>query len=146
MNKKIQIFIILVFTLLAYANIFRNTFVIDDQYYKSGPLGVGSVGQLLLCANLNHNPVYRQSVASYIHCIIRHGGPIHWYHHSLAVHLISTMLVYLICRSCPRLLLLGLLFGLHPIHAKSITYIAQYEANSLFLASCTYLLNKSFYR
>ena len=154
MNKNMQILIILVFTFIAYTNIFRNNFVIDDQYFiKEWPLtrSWNTVGQLLAGANPESQPGVYRPIRSLLYVLYYQAwgtNPIGYHIHSLMVQLISVILVYRICRKLlPKAAFTaGLLFGLHPIHTESITYIAasmEITGAVFFLASFyTYLLNK----
>ncbi len=140
MSKKLQIFIIVLVTVLAYANIFGNGFVIDDQYFiKEWELtrSWGSVGQLLAGANPESQPgVYRpiRSLLYLFYYQLWGTNPFFYHLHSLLVHLAATVLVYGVIREIGGMggirgkqwmgLIGGLLFGLHPVHTESITYIA----------------------
>ena len=132
MSKKIQILIITLLTFLAYANIFGNGLVIDDRYFiREWPLtrSWGSIGQLLVGVNPNSQPGVYRPIRSLLYLFYYQawGTSLVGYHlHSLAVHLSTTVLVYLIImKISPKAAFAsGLLFALHPIHTESITYIA----------------------
>ncbi|MEK9143407.1 MAG: glucosyltransferase domain-containing protein, partial [Patescibacteria group bacterium] len=150
MSKAWQIGIIILVTTVAYLNIFGNGFVIDDQYFiKEWELtrSWGSVGQLLAGANPESQPgVYRpiRSLLYLVYYQLWGTNPFFYHLHSLLVHLAATVLVFLIVdqlsfprkresreektgspiRSGMTAFIAALLFGLHPIHTESITYIA----------------------
>ena len=135
-----HILIILLVTTIAYANIFGNGFVIDDQYFiKEWELtrSWGSVGQLLAGANPeSQSGVYRpvRSLLYLVYYQLWGTNPFFYHLHSLLVHLIVTVLVFLIVDYLSHLgylgnlknigLISGLLFGLHSVHTESITYVA----------------------
>ncbi len=140
MTRTIQIFIITILTILAYTNIFWNGFVIDDQYFikdrntdPPSQLGV-------------FRPI-RSLLYSFYFQIWGTENPTGYHFHSLAVHLLSAILVYLICTKVfPKAALTtGVLFTLHPIHTESITYIAasMEMVGVLFMLLSFYLYLKS---
>src|SRR3989344_1823309 len=140
-SQKNQIFIIIALTLLSYSTIFANQLVIDDFDFI---VNWESSHQLNLINLITgdqpggHEGVYRplRSLLYGVYYQIFGTNPLGYHLHSLLVHLISTILVYLIIQSLVKTLrlqsllshylpfLTSLLFGLHPIHTEAITYIA----------------------
>jgi len=159
MTKFWQLFLIIIVVLTAYGNIFTNQFVIDDRYFIqewSLTRNFTNVGKLLAGVNPESQPgVYRplRSLLYLAYYNLWGANPIGYHLHSLLVHLTSTILVYFIVKSLiPNSYWLpftaSLLFGLHPIHTESITYIAasmEMTGVVFFLATFfTYLKNKRF--
>ncbi|MBI5613574.1 hypothetical protein HY947_01500 [Candidatus Gottesmanbacteria bacterium] len=160
----VQILFIMLVAVLAYANIFGNGFVIDDQYFiKEWSLtrNWSNAGQMILGANPPSQPgVYRpvRSLLYLLYFQLFGTHPIGYHLHSLAVHLLSTFFVYFIIKKLIGYWSLdignfinapfvgALMFGLHPIHTESITYIAasmEMTGAVFFFASFyTYLHNK----
>ena len=133
----VQIVLIVLLTTLAYVNIFKNTLVIDDQYFIQEwqvTRSWSNAGQMILGANPDSQQgVYRpiRSLLYLVYYQVWGTNPIGYHLHSLAIHLASTVLVFFILRHLSTLSHLrdlgfpgALLFGLHPIHTESITYIA----------------------
>ena len=160
MTKFWQLVLIIIIVLTAYSNIFDNQLIIDDQYFiQEWPLtrSWSNVGQLLAGANPESQPgVYRpiRSLLYLIYYQLWGANPTGYHLHSLLVHLASTMLVYGVIREIRVIgekrkkiaFVAALLFGLHPIHTESITYIAasmEMTGVVFFLAAFyTYLKNK----
>lgn len=135
MTKFWQLVLIIVIVLTAYSNIFDNQLIIDDQYFiQEWPLtrSFTNIGTLLTGANPESQPgVYRpiRSILYLVYYQLWGTNSIGYHFHSLFVHLISTILVYFIVKSLISNsswlpFTASLLFGLHPIHTESITYIA----------------------
>ncbi len=141
-QKKYQIAIIIVLTLLAYSNIFQNKLLLDDNSFISEWEQIRHFSSLpdLLTGNVPpvHQGVYRpiRSILYLIYYQLFGTNPLGYHLHSILVHLISTILVYFIILFLVKTLklksllsyylpfLTSLFFGLHPIHTEAITYIA----------------------
>ncbi|MDD5110770.1 MAG: tetratricopeptide repeat protein [Patescibacteria group bacterium] len=132
-DKRIQLAIIVVLTLLAYSNIFRNGFVWDDKDFIQQWPAIQSWSNLpqLLQGELpgRHGGVFRpvRSVM-YVAAYSLFQQDVFGYHvHSLIVHLLAIVLIYLITAKITKKSLLAfftaLLFGLHPVHTEAVTYI-----------------------
>jgi len=135
LKKHRQLIVIILATTAVYLTVFGNQFVIDDQYFiKDWPLtrSWSNAGQLLSGVNPESQPgVYRpiRSLLYLAYYQLWGTNPIGYHLHSLLVHLASTILIYFIIKALIKNSSLlpftaGLLFGLHPIHTESITYIA----------------------
>ncbi len=154
-NRWFQISIILLATTIAYINIFGNGFVIDDRYFIeewSLTRSWANVGQLLAGAHPESQPgVYRpiRSLLYLVYYQLWGTNPTGYHLHSLLVHLLATTLVFGVIREIGGMggirekknniaAVAALLFGLHPIHTESITYIAasmEMTGAVFFLAS-----------
>ncbi len=167
-DKRIQLLIIVILTILAYSNIFFNGTAIDDSTFLNwqGTHDISNLGNLL-AGQLppGQEGVYRP-VRSVLYLIYYYvwGTNVFGYHlHGLLVHLICTVLVFLIIQKIVAVIpakagiqnlktgsrvmvrmtsprepgmtkeknygdllpfVVALLFGLHPIHTESITYIS----------------------
>lgn len=133
-QTKIQLLIIVVCTFLAYSNIFGNGFMIDDKtFIVDWPL-VKKVEFLpnLLSGEVPeiHKGVYRpiRSTLYLIYQQVWGENPVGYHLHSIIVHLLATILVYFLILELIKkrwVAFLGsLMFGLHPVHTESITYIS----------------------
>ena len=134
-SQKTQLLIIIVLTLLAYANILRNEFVIDDKTFildwqtKNSFSNLG----LLLKGNLpsGHEGVWRplRSVLYAFDWKIFGASPFGYHLQSIFIHLGATVLIYFITFELTKkrmvAFLAGIFFGLHPIHTETISYIAS---------------------
>jgi len=135
-NQWIQLALILLATTVVYTNMLGNGFVIDDQYFiKNWNLtrSWSNVGKLLFGANPESQPGVYRPIRGVLYLVYYHlfgVNPTGYHLHSLLVHLSATMLVYAITfrfinsKSPKTPMVAALLFGLHPIHTESITYIA----------------------
>lgn len=141
-KEKIQIFLIVFITFLAYCVSFQNDFVLDDfdfivnwQQTRS----FTNIFHLLLgSVPVGHEGVYRP-LRSIFYLLSFQLGQLHllWYHfQAIAVHITCTLFVYLIISEMVKINLFkkilgkeyipflgALLFGLHPVHVEEITYI-----------------------
>lgn len=151
-NTLLQIALITVAGILAFSNIFDNEFLIDDktfiseweasQKFEIVKLVKGDVPGV-------HEGVYRpiRSILYSVYYQIWQDNPFGYHLHSLVVHLISTLFVYLVVTKILKNSFAGfiaaLLFGLHPIHTESITYIAasmEMTGAAFFFASFYFYL------
>ena len=130
MRKRWQFFVLLSLTALAYINIFFNGPAIDDKIFL-GKYCPSVVEAFQGVVPKGHEGVYRpmRGVIYSAYCKIWGGNAWGYHLHSLVVHLLATGLVYLIISNFKFQILnlpfiTALLFGLHPIHTESITYIA----------------------
>ncbi|OGE30355.1 hypothetical protein A2631_01105 [Candidatus Daviesbacteria bacterium RIFCSPHIGHO2_01_FULL_44_29] len=139
-QKKYQLLLVAILTVLGYINILPNQLVLDDTSFITDWEQIRSFKNLpdLLTGNVPqiHQGIYRpiRSVLYLIYYSLWGTNPFGYHLHSLAVHLVSTLLVYLIVKKLVEAgkitnsslipFLTALLFGLHPIHTESITYIA----------------------
>lgn len=146
-----QIGLILILTVAAYSNIFHNGFVGDDLDFivnwelirqwraipelLKGAVPYGNEGVFRPIRGLAYLIMYQFFGAN----------PLPYHFFSLAVHLASTGLVYLITRKITKkwwvALATGLLFGLHPVHTESITWITgSFDAlGFMFMLAAFYL-------
>lgn len=145
-NKtKNQIFLIIILTVFVFSNIFKNGFVIDDTAFvlgwetKNSLLNIGQFFQGDV--PIGHEGVYRpvRSIFYALYYQLFGTNPFIYHLHALAVHLSSTILIYLITRlivldsknlKSDRIssfipFSVALLFGMHPIHTETITYISS---------------------
>ena len=101
-TRKIQIIIIVVLTVLAYSNIFKNQFVWDDQFFIQEWKEIRDWKNFPLMLKGAQPPRYKGafrpglSVNHLVFYQIFGTNPIGWHLQSLIVHLICTILVYLI--------------------------------------------------
>lgn len=133
-NSKLQILLITFLTLLAFSDILQNGFLIDDEMFIKDWSQAHSLSNLpdLLQGNVPdiHKGVYRpiRSVLYAVYWQLWGANPVGYHLHSIAVHLVVTLLVFLIIRRILRSEIAafagGLLFGLHPVHTEAITYIS----------------------
>ncbi len=137
--KQHQLIFIIISTFFAYVNIFQNDFVIDDQGLILDWPTIRNFNNLpaLLLGELppNFQGKYRP-LRSVLHLIYYHifgDNPFGYHLHSLVVHIISTIIIFFIIKEIFERLqkrtsitpfAASLLFGLHPIHVESITYIS----------------------
>ena len=132
-DKRIQLAIVVALTFLAYFNIFRNEFVWDDKDFIQQWPAIQSWSNVpqLLQGELpgRHGGVFRpvRSII-YVAAYSMLQQNVFGYHVlSLMVHLLATVLVYLITVKITKKSLLAfftaLLFGLQPVHTEAVTYI-----------------------
>lgn len=157
-QKRFQLIIIVLLTTLAYVNIFRNEFVIDDKSFILNWQTKDSLANLsaLFLGDVppGHEGVYRpvRSILYALDWKLFGANPFGYHLQSLLIHLGATVLVFLITEklvhgsrftvdskskksvnselSAKRTVnylpfVTALLFGLHPIHTETITYIAS---------------------
>ncbi len=133
-NRKILLAIIFVTTILSYSNILTNGFAWDDpDFYKNWPVlyNVSNIGSLLTGeVPVQHEGVYRPIRSVLQLLLFQTFGPENatGYHAiSLLIHLAGTLAVFLILEKLTGVRLIAfigaLLFGVHPIHTESITYL-----------------------
>ena len=151
-----QLLLVTFVTLIAYLGIFRNQFVIDDHVFI-GPYHPNFAQSFMGSVPPGHEGVYRP-LRGILYTLYHHlwGTNIYLYHlHSLLIHLISTFLVYFIVKKIAinwqlttkyLPFITAMLFGLHPVHTETITYITS-SMDSLglvfyLLAFYLYLNNK----
>ena len=156
-RKRNQLLFIGVLTVLAYINIFPNQFLLDDETFIVNWPQIRSIENLpdLLRGGVpvGHEGVYRpvRSVLYAIYYPILGTNPFGYHLHGVVVNVLSTLLVYLILEMILKkrnLAFVGsILFGLHPVHTESITYISasmEMTGAVFFLASFyLYLLRKT---
>ena len=125
-NSIKHVAVIIFLAILAYSNIFGNKLVVDDHifvgtYHPSIPEAFTGV------VPLGHEGVYRPIRGLFY--TLYGSNPVIYHLNSLLVHVLSTVLVYLIISHITRLrrmgLITGILFALHPVHTETITYIAS---------------------
>ena len=134
---KKQLLIIIFATVLAYLNIFNNQFAVDDHIFV-GKYNPNVIQAFTGAVPLGHEGIYRpiRGIFYTIYNQFWGANPIGYHINSLAVHLASTILIFLIVRILIKNLipiksgkylpfLAALLFGLHPIHTETITYMAS---------------------
>lgn len=127
-----KIILIILVTVLSYANILNNQFVIDDKTFivnwqtkNNFDLAAFFKGDV----PMGHEGVYRpiRSMIYSLYWPIFNAYPFGYHLHSILIHLFSTVLIYLILiRLFPKLAFwTALLFGVHPIHTETISYISS---------------------
>lgn len=149
-QTKVQILIIVILTLLSYSNIFQNEFVIDDKTFVTWAQ-TKSLGNIFSILGgdvpIGHEGVYRP-IRGVIYVLYANifGLTAFIYHlHGIVLHFVCTLLIYLIASKISKNYLIGfgtgLIFGVHPIHTETITYIAaSMEATGLaFMLGSFYL-------
>lgn len=146
-NQKIQLLLILIITSLTYINIFQNGFVWDDNEFILEWDDIKSFDIVHFfkgATPAGHPGVYRPMRSVFYSLGYKLWGLSLAGNHALSVitHLICTMLVYLIANEIAKnkftAFLCSLLFGIHPVHTESITYMtASFDTIGvvLFLAS-----------
>lgn len=133
-NRKIAIGVIILLTLLAYANIFQNDFALDDySFIVRWPL-IKDIKNFPLFFTSQNQPWGEEGIYSpvrtlifFIHYHLWGLNPVGYHVGSMALHLIVTALVYfitlLIAKNNTVAFLSSLFFGLHPVHTEAITFI-----------------------
>ncbi|MFA5932497.1 MAG: tetratricopeptide repeat protein [Microgenomates group bacterium] len=150
-QKKNQLLIIVILTFLAYVNIFQNGFMIDDKTFIVDWPQVKNVENLpdLLKGEVPeiHKGVYRpiRSTLYLVYQQIFGENPVGYHIHSIIVHLLATILVYFLVMELIKkkyvAFLTSLMFGLHPVHTESITYIsASMEMSGVVFFLASFLL------
>lgn len=163
-GRKLQIAIIILATVFAYSNIFNNQFIGDDQIFFVEwqlPKDIKNIPLLLTAQSTPSGHAeggYRPARAiMFVLANALWGTNLTGYHlFSILVHLINTVLVYLIVGRLGKLGKLGglipfaaaLLFGVHPIHTEAVTQmIASFDTFGIvfFLASFYFYLRKKYF-
>jgi len=131
-QEHIYLFIIVIIAIVAYINIFQNSFVWDDKDFIIDWNTKNSLSNLptLLKGEVpeKHIGVFRpiRSVLYAFSYKLWGLNPIGYHLQSLFIHVICTILVYLITVQLTTKgigFISALLFGAHPIHTESITFI-----------------------
>lgn len=138
--KKVQICILIIFTILTYINILQNGFAWDDQDFFLDWPQIKNTGELpaylslpyLLAGDLppNHQGVYRPIRSAYYLASYTIWGE-HAFGYHLQAIIIFTLIVILIYavtelitkKKAPSFMA-ALLFTAHPIHTEAVTYTA----------------------
>lgn len=154
-SKKIHLIIIILITSLVYLNTFQNQFVWDDKDFILGWEETRTLKNMPIflkgAVPLGHEGVHRPLRGVYYALSYQLWGtnPVGYHFQALLVHLICTILVYLITLQITKKSIIAfmtsLLFGIHPIHTNAITFVtSSFDQIGivLFLASC-YLYLKS---
>jgi len=133
-SNWLHVVIVLIITLLTFINIYQNNIVWDDHDFIERwdtPKDAKNIGRLLAGDTPDgHQGVYRPlRGVLYIFYNWLFGENAAGYHTlALFVHLSCTLLIYLIAKKLSSnhwlALMASALFGVHPIHTESITYIA----------------------
>lgn len=160
-KQKLHILIIITLTFLAYSNIFQNEFVGDDEFFIIKwdiPKDFRNLPRMFTYESVpkGHEGVYRPFKAVFLTIAHYLQGENLWLYHldSVLIHLVNTIVIYLIIRLISKKLLpkkrqslfsfiVALLFGLHPIHTEAITQItASFDTLgiSFFLGSFYFYL------
>lgn len=132
-----QLIVLILLTTIAYLNIFNNQLVVDDHIFV-GKYHPNVIEAFSGAVPPGHEGVYRpiRGIFYTIYNQFWGANPIGYHINSLAVHLASTILIFLIVRILIKNFIpnksrsnfpfiTALLFGLHPIHTETITYIAS---------------------
>lgn len=155
-NTKLQLFIIIFLTFLAYSNIFQNDFVGDDFVFIvnwQDAHNLSFIPQLFTGATAYDTKVGYRPVRSTILTIIYQFSGLNPYgYHLFAIieHLTITALVFGIVKLITKSKLLSfvssLLFGLHPIHTEAVTEMITSldSAGFLFFFASIYTYLKSY--
>lgn len=140
-NARVRLLVtaILIVCALAYAETLRYGFVFDDrEQILQNPL-VQSWGKIpRLFTHHVWADVYPDSVQNYyrpifllwllIHYKLFGENPLGWHLTAVALHLLVTLLVYLLARRVVKdtmaAVIAALIFGLHPIHIESVAWIS----------------------
>jgi len=148
-NKWFILALISVAAIVPYLNIFNNTFAYDDgDYFLRWP-GIKSINISSFFsgdAPMYYHHVYRP-IRSIIQAIVYQfssTNPFGYHLFAIAVHLLSTFLIYLIAKRISNkivALVSAVIFALLPIHTMSITFItASFNtAGLIFLLVSFYL-------
>ncbi len=172
-NRKIQILIIIVLTVIAYSNIFGNKFVWDDQFFIQDWQEIRDPNNWALMLTgaepAQFSGAFRpgMSLSFWLFYQLFGQNLLGWHLQSLLIHLLCIVLIYFIIseivnvipsetRNLSRMrvsnklrdfsvvslpqndkrwipFIVALLFGLHPIHTESVTYIDA-SVNNIGLA------------
>ncbi|MFA5933338.1 MAG: tetratricopeptide repeat protein [Microgenomates group bacterium] len=140
LNKKIvHIIVLLLIVAAAYVNIFQNDFAFDDPTFITGWKDIQTTTEIpyLLKGSLplGHTGLYRP-LRSMFYVLSYHlwGENTFGYHlQSLFIIISLTLLTYLIVSNLTKkhftAMVAAMLFGLHPIHTESITFMtASFDA------------------
>ena len=132
-HRTIQLLLIVFVTYLAYSNILDNEFVWDDNYFIVSWEQIRDFGNApdLLKGELPpgqggvYRPIRSVSYATSYHLFGT--NPLGYHLQSITIHLLCTILIYLIILKMTQksilALMTSLLFGVHPIHTEAITFI-----------------------
>jgi len=139
-KQRLQLLVVVLLTITAYANIFQNQFVWDDQFFIQDWSAIRSWESLPEMLQGQLPPrflgAFRPGLSVSYLLLYQLFGQNSWDWHlqALVVHLICTVLVFLIVEQLVlkfklnlKLLpfLTALFFGVHPIHTEAVTYIAS---------------------
>lgn len=130
----LQLVIISVFTLLAFSNIFGNSFVIDDAEMFTNWPDVQNMNIPKLLAG-SHAPrlnekAYRpvKGIITAIDYKLWGSSPIGYHLQAILLNLAITLIIFFIIKAIsrkPSIAFIGsLLFGIHPVHTEAITFMA----------------------
>lgn len=131
-STKLQFIVILLFSFLAYSNIFQNQFLGDDKNYLENwqtIREIKNIPQLFLGHEFLGTPRYRPIGSTFLVLYYQLFGenPFGYHVVSLSIHLISTILIYAIALEiCKRKIIAfiaSLLFGIHPINIEVVGFM-----------------------
>lgn len=132
-KRKIQLLIIILLTSLVYMNIFQNRFVMDDTHFIVNWDEIKNLDNIRSFFKGDvpegHEGIYRPLKSVFLMLSYKLWGlnPAGYHLQSILVHLACTILVYFISLRITNksdiAFMTSLLFGVHPIHTESITFI-----------------------
>jgi hypothetical protein len=152
-NKGSQraIVLLVLASVLVYANSFSNEFVWDDKEFIVNNLEIRQLGNIPNFFNSDVAGVYRpiRTVFYSVNYSLWGLNPKGYHLFALLVHGLNTLLVYGIAREILKnkrtSLLAGLFFAAHPIHTESITFMTTSfdEVGAVFFLAAFYLYLRS---
>ena len=132
-DPRLHLLLIVLVTAFSYSNIFQNEFVWDDPHFIVSWEEIQDLRNIpnLLMGDLppEHRDVYRpiRSVSYALSYQLFGTDPFGYHLLSISVHLLCTILIYLIVLRITKknmvALITSLLFGAHPVHTEAITFI-----------------------
>ena len=129
LNKDIiAVFLIILLSVIVYANIFRNEFVFDDKKFVIDNLEIRKLSGIPQFFGEDFDGLYRplrQSLYA-INYQIWKLNPFGYHLNSLVLHILSSVLIYLILSLIAKkgpALIASVLFAVHPIHTERVTGI-----------------------
>ncbi|MAG08142.1 hypothetical protein CMO89_01610 [Candidatus Woesearchaeota archaeon] len=143
-----HIFILIIAVLIVYSNIFRNEFVWDDNFFIVEREEIKDLRNIPSFFAQDAEGLYRpmRTVFYAVSYALWKENPFGYHVNSVLIHIITSILVYLIIlriSAKPKLsFLAALLFAVHPIHIEAVTFIT---ANFDMLGVIFYLLAFLYY-
>src|SRR3989344_3606637 len=153
---KKNLIIVTVLAIAAYVNILGNGFTIDDSTFIGRWQGNRTINLVQIFRGdvpAGHEGVYRpiRQLLYGIYYQLWADDPVGYHIHSIVVHAVSTVFVYLILETMfagSAIALFGAaLFAVHPVHTEAVSYtVAGMDTTGLgvVLAAFYYFLRKKF--
>ena len=167
-SGKNQIIALVFITVIVYSNIFQNQFALDDKLFMENWPAITSwqnIGKVISTDSVPEGHLGFRPIRGLLYLLAFNLWGLHpFFYHllSLLIHLTSTVLIYFITIRIITLINRGqsikdkksntvpfitaLLFGIHPIHTESVTFMTAGMDNlgTLFLFGSLFLYLKAF--